>query len=172
MILSFCEEGIQNPDYAGLAKGRIEVWGEGAYPESELSVLCKRADWDYLREKWQDEPFSKELLKEVEMISVSQQVGPTKEEAQRLKKESKEKERAEKKRIKKQVKDFFSLPPNNRYLKAIQSIRVKEIMPLDEFKNRLDYELKATAVELTNLYKEIINEKKRTSVAEGQKEAD
>lgn len=159
MILAFCEEFVQNPAFQGLAKGRIEVYDGGVYPKEEISVLAKQADWDKLRKKWDFKKVAslKELLREVKMISINNKPSATREEVDRINREAKKRA----KEVKKNVKLFFSLEPDNRYLKAFQSIKLDNLVSLTEFKRRLDNELRETKKELVEIYEGILEDARK-----------
>ncbi len=55
IFVSFVEEGIQNPKYAGYVGGRVEVYGKrkDGYADEEVRFWSKRTRaWEDFRERW------------------------------------------------------------------------------------------------------------------------
>lgn len=66
VFLSFIEEGIMNPKYAGYVGGRLEVYRKGPYADEEIRFFTKeRETFESFREHWDFEHITENRLKAI-----------------------------------------------------------------------------------------------------------
>jgi hypothetical protein len=70
IFISFIEEVVLNPDYAGYIGGRIEVYSDGPYADEEIRFFTKRQkEFNRFRRKWDMKKVSRKELREIRGIT-------------------------------------------------------------------------------------------------------
>jgi len=65
--LSFVEEFVMNPDFAGYVAGRIEVWGDGLWATREIRYFTLRSrEFEDFRKRWDFKDVTAKQLAAVE----------------------------------------------------------------------------------------------------------